>query len=161
MEPRNPPRLAAALLEWFGLARDEAFAGDLVEEFHNGRTAGWFWRQTLTAVSATMWKIARRDDVSPLILGYLVIPILVAFFHTPGKFLLVTGFLLGLAGLAHFLQQKGYWGELIKEAVSNSSLVLTAVLWGNNYLVFALLANSFWLVVAIHRAVRRQPSEAR
>jgi len=31
--------------------RNEALAGDLLEEFQNGRTAGWYWSQVLVAIA--------------------------------------------------------------------------------------------------------------
>jgi hypothetical protein len=64
MTSRRIPRLALALLE--RLAPDStALAGDLVEEFEQGRrTRAWFWWQVLTAI------IARRsptiDVIRPL-----------------------------------------------------------------------------------------------
>lgn len=52
MSPRKPPRLANWLLERFGLTgQNPPLAGDLLEEFRNGRSAAWYWRQTLFAIS--------------------------------------------------------------------------------------------------------------
>ena len=36
---------------WFlrNLGLDEAVIGDLVEQYHSGRTKRWLWRQVLTA----------------------------------------------------------------------------------------------------------------
>jgi amino acid transporter len=31
-------------------------AGDLLEEFHSGRSAAWYWRQTLTAIAAGLFR---------------------------------------------------------------------------------------------------------
>jgi hypothetical protein len=45
---RIPPRLAMWLLGHVGL--DGPFMGDLLEEYDCGRSSGWFWRQTVTAV---------------------------------------------------------------------------------------------------------------
>jgi hypothetical protein len=47
----EPPATATWLLEHFTLGdRNEALAGDLLEEFRNGRTAGWYWSQVLVSV---------------------------------------------------------------------------------------------------------------
>lgn len=47
----DPPPLAAWLLEHcIPGQRDQALAGDLLEEFQGGRSHGWYWRQALAAV---------------------------------------------------------------------------------------------------------------
>jgi hypothetical protein len=49
---RRPPRLAIWLLDRLGHSRQNAaLAGDLLEEFQHGRSAGWFWRQCLSIVA--------------------------------------------------------------------------------------------------------------
>lgn len=48
---RRPPRLASRLLEWLAPG-NEALQGDLEEEFAQGRTAAWYWRQVLAAVAS-------------------------------------------------------------------------------------------------------------
>jgi hypothetical protein len=61
MNPRNPPRLATWLLNRFGLARpNPPLVGDLLEEFREGRSTGWFWRQTLTVMLTGLAGNARR-----------------------------------------------------------------------------------------------------
>ena len=50
MTERKPPRLAVWLLKRRGGSpENEALLGDLIEEFENGRSSGWFWRQTFEA----------------------------------------------------------------------------------------------------------------
>ena len=45
----SPPRLATWLLGWLE-GTSSPLVGDLYEEWHQGRPAGWFWRQTMTAL---------------------------------------------------------------------------------------------------------------
>jgi hypothetical protein len=44
------PALATWLLEHLVPGEKDAIAGDLVEEFRNGRSRAWFWRQALTVI---------------------------------------------------------------------------------------------------------------
>ena len=51
MSERKAPALAVGLLEYFAIpTRNEALMGDLNEEFQHGRSACWFWKQTVVAV---------------------------------------------------------------------------------------------------------------
>ena len=47
---RRPPRLASWLLEQLAPGNDP-LRGDLEEEFANGRTGAWYWRQVVAAVA--------------------------------------------------------------------------------------------------------------
>ena len=49
MTHRAAPRLASWLLKRLGY-ENEPLAGDLLEEFHDGRTAIWYWRQVMTTI---------------------------------------------------------------------------------------------------------------
>ena len=42
----SPPRLATWFLSWLEGA-SSPLVGDLYEEWQHGRSAGWFWRQTM------------------------------------------------------------------------------------------------------------------
>jgi hypothetical protein len=60
MSPRKPPRVANWLLLFFGFYRkDSPLTGDLLEEFESGRSAAWFWRQTLALLLTGMSRNAR------------------------------------------------------------------------------------------------------
>jgi hypothetical protein len=62
MNPRKPPGLATWLLNRFGLARQNPpLVGDLLEEFREGRSTGWFWRQTLVVILTGFAGNARRS----------------------------------------------------------------------------------------------------
>lgn len=71
----TPPRLATWLLEHFD-SRSEALVGDLVEEFHHGRSAAWYRRQVRIAIAARMWSDVRSHWVLALravLVGYIVL----------------------------------------------------------------------------------------
>jgi hypothetical protein len=48
--PGHPPVVATWLLERF--CADVALAGDLVEQYHDGRSVAWYWKQAIAAVGA-------------------------------------------------------------------------------------------------------------
>ncbi len=52
MKQPEPPRLAAWMLNHLAPpSRDEALAGDLLEDFRAGRSSAWYWRQVLAAIT--------------------------------------------------------------------------------------------------------------
>ena len=55
MKPSKPPSLATWMLDHllFG-GRNEALAGDLLEEFQRRRSAFWYWRQVLAAIFVSL-----------------------------------------------------------------------------------------------------------
>jgi hypothetical protein len=62
MSLRQPPRFAEWLLEFLGYARqNRALMGDLLEEVRNGRSGGWYWRQTVTVI----WNGVVKNSVGP------------------------------------------------------------------------------------------------
>lgn len=71
MKSRKPPALATWLVERaIPGARHEALAGDLLEQFSQGRTALWYWRQALSAVLlgyAREWRIFAWAAVTTLL----------------------------------------------------------------------------------------------
>ncbi len=57
MSRREPPPQATWMLENLTSGRrDEALAGDLLEEFRSGRSDGWYWRQVLSACAVSWSK---------------------------------------------------------------------------------------------------------
>jgi len=63
MTPRRAPRLALWLLGRF-VPDSEPLAGDLAEEFENGRSAPWLWWQVLGAIFAAV--LIRGVEIRPL-----------------------------------------------------------------------------------------------
>jgi hypothetical protein len=75
MSLRQPPKFAEWLLEFLGYARqNRALMGDLLEEFRNGRSAGWYWRQTLTVIGNGAAKNAAgpRSYCRAILIGFAV-----------------------------------------------------------------------------------------
>jgi hypothetical protein len=53
MTARVPPKVSTWLLQHFGCsASNDAILGDLAEQFQQGRTRFWYWRQVLRAIPA-------------------------------------------------------------------------------------------------------------
>jgi hypothetical protein len=56
MRSSKPPALATWLVEHMVPgAKNEALAGDLIEQFSQGRSAGWYWRQVIGAIIVGCW----------------------------------------------------------------------------------------------------------
>ena len=72
MNRHEPPKLAKWVLKHFGSA-NEALAGDLIEEYAQGRSAAWYWRQVLIAVLIGCVSQVRRHKlltVTAVIVGW-------------------------------------------------------------------------------------------
>jgi hypothetical protein len=53
MSASQPPRLASWLLHHLASSpQRESLAGDLIERYHQGQSATWYWRQVLAAILA-------------------------------------------------------------------------------------------------------------
>jgi len=53
MSASQPPRLASWLLHHLASSpQRESLAGDLIERYHEGQSATWYWRQVLSAILA-------------------------------------------------------------------------------------------------------------
>jgi hypothetical protein len=60
MKSSQPPSLATWLLEHVvARGQNEALAGDLLEDYNRGRSAAWYWRQVLIAITVSFSKELR------------------------------------------------------------------------------------------------------
>jgi hypothetical protein len=60
MIERVPPALALWLLEhWGSPYHGESLAGDLIEQYQEGRSRGWYWKQVIAAVLIARWRFIR------------------------------------------------------------------------------------------------------
>ena len=58
----EPPKLAAALLRWFG-PHYPALAGDLLERHQSGESRWWYWRQVIGIIAASISTEVLRHPV--------------------------------------------------------------------------------------------------
>lgn len=64
MRSSQPPAGATWLLERFTFGhRNDALIGDLIEEYGNGRSGAWYWRQALTAIAVAFCQEIRAHKV--------------------------------------------------------------------------------------------------
>src|SRR5258708_11747553 len=75
MKSSRPPFLATKLLEWLASdPRGDALTGDLIEQYRQGRSAVWYWRQALLAILVCLAR--DRTLGGPAILGSLLVVLL-------------------------------------------------------------------------------------
>jgi hypothetical protein len=76
MRTSQPPILATKLLERLTSGpHGDALAGDLIEQYREGRAASWYWRQVLLAIVVCLAK--DRTLGGPAILGSLLVLLLI------------------------------------------------------------------------------------
>ncbi len=72
MKSSRPPILVTKLLEWLASGpHGDALAGDLVEQYRQGRSAVWYWRQALLAIVVCLAR--DRTLGGPAILASLLV----------------------------------------------------------------------------------------
>lgn len=173
----RPPRLAILLLKWFGLTNNEAFAGDLIEEFNGGRTAAWFWRQTLTAIRGEIGRVARTPNVQALFVAYgMTVPPILGFLKIRGavhiersliSVLSIAVFIAALLWIDAKFRTPGYWGKVAHQSLlilsRNCGIVLVVALKGEDlWAPFdLLLMNILWLGIDIAGALLSAVARAR
>jgi hypothetical protein len=77
VKPSKPPALATWLVEHMvSGVNNEALAGDLLEQFGQGRSAGWYWRQVIAAIFVGIYKEQRifwiAAGIAPLWMRFLL-----------------------------------------------------------------------------------------
>lgn len=109
MKPRTPPAPATWLLRHFGPQFNaEALAGDLLEEFREGRSRAWYWRQVLAAIQwrrllftlvgagVYAWYLVRFLTLPPLAAAVLIAALL-ASAYLPGMLSIAQRIAVGIA----------------------------------------------------------------
>src|SRR4030095_16256717 len=77
MTPTEPPLMATWLLEHIG-RKNPSLAGDLLEEYRQGRSVAWYWRQVLIAI------VLRPSKAALLVVGLFALYRLGAHVPIPG-----------------------------------------------------------------------------
>ena len=78
MKAAHPPTLATKLLGWLVSGpHGDALAGDLIEQYRQGRSGVWYWRQVLLAIVVALAK--DRTLGGPAVLGSLLVLLLIIF----------------------------------------------------------------------------------
>ena len=72
MKSSQPPSLATWLLEHVvARGRNEALTGDLMEDYNQGRTAAWYWRQVFIAIMVVFSKELRSRWITIMFAGVI------------------------------------------------------------------------------------------
>ncbi len=108
MNTPQPPILASRLLGWMAPGpHADAVAGDLIEQYRQGRSAAWYWRQVLWTIVVCVAK--DRTLGGPALLGSLLVLVLLiasVYRHPaslgsdPGLFIADTALLSGYAAFS-------------------------------------------------------------
>jgi len=57
MRSTQPPKMATWLLKQFGCSpNNDAVIGDLTEQYRQGKTSSWYWKQTLIAIVRSVFR---------------------------------------------------------------------------------------------------------
>jgi len=91
---RKPPALAIWLSDRLGVTeRNGPLAGDLLEAFQGGRSAGWFWRQALIAIADSVLHSHRVRFLGGILTGWgaLAALYLMGWLAGPFRFHLYAG----------------------------------------------------------------------
>jgi hypothetical protein len=154
---RKPPAPANGLLWALGYARENpAVVGDLLEEFRDGRSAAWYWRQTLLLLSSGVATniVQLRAYWMALVMGFLAQFLLaVMWWYRPDHFLLPIA-ILQLAGVIWLFRVRwrrgnAYFDRLKRITTSTWSrsrtgaLVLVSVDTFTSYLSYLILGYLF------------------
>lgn len=140
MTTRAPPRLATWLLEGLGSSvRADELVGDLTEQFAEGRSRLWYWRQATGAIAVTLRRTLLSDApsfIAAVLVGYAA------------NSLWRLGNSLVLAPLHGTLDASPH-------PLALDTLAQFSTLRVSQVLLTALTFVSVWIVTRIHRAHQR------
>jgi hypothetical protein len=133
----QPPSGPTWLLNRFGLGND-ALTGDLFEDYSQGRSAAWYWKQVLIAIVVDFGKEVRAHKLlalRALVVGWIALDVLLRWVENP-------------------------WWRFAGRVLLPRGLIPSPYWWHHYYLYPALLipcifaGASGWIVGRCHRAHR-------
>jgi hypothetical protein len=139
MKSANPPRLAVWLLEHFGPeANREALAGDLCENYRQGRAKTWYWRQVLAALQ---WRRLLFSFLLSALLGWwLTLP----FFGEHPPFLLNRPIDMALITVFYFAST--FVPAMMRRRLRVLLVLLIAAIVALLWRYYPDVANHYWIV---------------
>jgi hypothetical protein len=140
MSASQPPRLASWLLHHLASSpQRESLAGDLIERYHQGRSAAWYWRQVLAAILAGRIRDIRDMDLHIkkvwlpgaasclLFFGFYWILILLPFDKNRFQFISIPYLVLPFVGALGAYLSRRMKGSVVERILAAFFLVFTFV----------------------------------
>ena len=140
MSASQPPRLASWLLHHLASSpQRESLAGDLIERYHQGRSATWYWRQVLAAILAGVIRDIRDMDLHIkkvwlpgaasclLFFGFYWILILLPFDKNRFQFISIPYLVLPFVGALGAYLSRRMKGSVVERILAAWFLVFTFV----------------------------------
>jgi hypothetical protein len=98
MRASRPPFIASWILDRFGPRPEtEAIAGDLFEQYQQGRSRLWYWREAIVAILTGTWSEVKQHSL--LLLGAIAMAWILGFVWewvvTPWEYSLIVRYVLG------------------------------------------------------------------
>jgi hypothetical protein len=138
MSASQPPRLASWLLQHLASSpRRDSLAGDLIERYHDGHSAAWYWRQVLWAILAGVARDVRDHKllaIRAVAIGWL----LAVLFSFPVDWISNAGraWMIELAEPRRYSFWWVFWSGQLPYAL----------------LVYAACVISGWIIARLHQA---------
>ena len=140
MSASQPPRLASWLLHHLASSpQRESLAGDLIERYHQGQSATWYWRQVLAAILAGVIRDIRDMDLRIkkvwlpgaasclLFFGFYWILILLPFDKNRFQFISIPYLVLPFVGALGAYLSRRMKGSVVERILAALFLVFTFV----------------------------------
>jgi hypothetical protein len=140
MSASQPPRLASWLLQHLvSSPQRESLAGDLIERYHQGRSATWYWRQVLAAILAGVIRDIREMDLHIqkvwlpgaasclLFFGFYWILLVLPFDKNRFQFISIPYLVLPLVGALGAYLSRRMKGSVVERILAALFIVFTFV----------------------------------
>ena len=126
--PLDPPKLATWLLEQFSpVSKNAPLAGDLTEEFKQGRSSAWYWRQVFWAILIGSLNLFRKSWgrlAYAIVCSGLISAAWLSLFPFTGRF---TAHVVGV------ISYRRIWYGPVQVTGSNSALPAVYALYAKSY----------------------------